>query len=172
RTTLAALYAAGEVACTGVHGANRLASNSLLEGLVFGARAGAAAIEDAPHFQKRLAKQSTADSVEFDLSEWRLDPRIKNRIQEVMWRKVGLIRRADDLRSAIDEFTALTEEKVNKRTKNFMTLAKLMAEAALWREESRGGHFREDYPARDDERWRVHSAERLDLPIKASERVS
>jgi L-aspartate oxidase len=89
-----------------------------------------------------------------------------------MWRKVGLIRRADDLRSAIDEFTEMTEEKVNKRTKNFMTLAKLMAEAALWREESRGGHFREDYPARDDERWRVHSAERFGLPIKASERVS
>jgi L-aspartate oxidase len=168
RTTLAGLYAAGEVACTGVHGANRLASNSLLEGLVFGARAGAAAVEDAPPHPK----YSAPAPVEFDLAEWRLDPRIKRRSQEIMWRKVGLIRRADDLRSAIEEFAAMAGENVNARTRNFVTLAKLMAEAALWREESRGGHFREDLPARDDQRWRVHSAQRLDQPIKAAERVS
>jgi L-aspartate oxidase len=168
RTTLAGLYAAGEVACTGVHGANRLASNSLLEGLVFGARAGAAAIEDAPPGPK----QSPPAPVEFDLAEWRLDPRVKNRAQEIMWRKVGLIRRADDLQSAIDELTAMAGEKVNERTRNFVTLAKLMAEAALWREESRGGHFREDFPARDDERWRVHSAQQRDRLISSTERVS
>jgi L-aspartate oxidase len=170
RTTLAGLYAAGEVACTGVHGANRLASNSLLEGLVFGARAGAAAVEDAARLQKQLANQPAP--VEFDLAEWRLDPRIKRRSQEIMWRKAGLIRRADDLRSAIEEFTAMTGENANERTRNFVTLARLMAEAALWREESRGGHFREDFAARDDERWRVHSAQRLNQPIKAAERVS
>ncbi|HEX5083404.1 MAG TPA: L-aspartate oxidase [Blastocatellia bacterium] len=169
RTTLPALYAAGEVACTGVHGANRLASNSLLEGLVFGARAGAAAVEDAQRIRKQSAKQTPPDPVEFELSEWRLDPRIKKRVQEVMWRKAGLIRRADDLRSAIEEFTAMAAENVNERTRNFAALAKLMAEAALWREESRGGHFREDFPARDDKHWRVHSAQRLDQPIKAAE---
>jgi L-aspartate oxidase len=153
-----------------VHGANRLASNSLLEGLVFGARAGAAAVEDAARLQKQLANQPAP--VEFDLAEWRLDPRIKRRSQEIMWRKAGLIRRADDLRSAIEEFTTMTGENANERTRNFVTLARLMAEAALWREESRGGHFREDFAARDDERWRVHSAQRLDQPIKAAERVS
>src|SRR5262245_37762221 len=112
RTTLAALYAAGEVAGTGVHGANRLASNSLLEGLVFGARAGAAAIEDSssrlpdelvltPQLRQRIEMlqmtgrrpvsrhPSESATVEFDLSEWRLDPRIKHRVQETMWRKVG-----------------------------------------------------------------------------------
>src|SRR5262245_14881108 len=112
RTTLAGLYAAGEVACTGVHGANRLASNSLLEGLVFGARAGAAAIEDSfsrlpqrlvltPQLRQRIEMlqmtgrrpvsrhPSESATVEFDLSEWRLDPRIKHRVQETMWRKVG-----------------------------------------------------------------------------------
>jgi L-aspartate oxidase len=209
RTTLAGLYAAGEVACTGVHGANRLASNSLLEGLVFGARAGAGAIEDSfqrpprvitltPQLRQRIemlqmtklelnemlqitnlglnrsASQRHSESapVEFDLSEWRLDPRIKNRVREVMWRKVGLIRRADGLRSAIEELTAMAGENVNDRTRNFVTLAKLMAVAALWREESRGGHFREDFPARDDERWRVHSAQRNDRPIGPIERVS
>jgi L-aspartate oxidase len=195
RTTLAGLYAAGEVACTGVHGANRLASNSLLEGLVFGARAGAAAIEDSfsrlpqrlvltPQLRQRIemlqmtgrrpVSQHLSESatMEFDLSEWRLDPRIKHRVQETMWRKVGLIRRADGLRSAIEELTAMAGEKVNDRTRNFVTLAKLMAEAALWREESRGGHFREDFPARDDERWRVHSARQNDRPISPIERVS
>jgi L-aspartate oxidase len=197
RTTLAGLYAAGEVACTGVHGANRLASNSLLEGLVFGARAGAAAIEDSfpqppqglaltPQLRQRIEMlemtklelsrsvsqhHSESAPVEFGLSEWRLDPRIKNRVQEVMWRKVGLIRRADDLRSAIEELAAMAGEKINERTRNFVTLAKLMAEAALWREESRGGHFREDFPARDDERWRAHSAQRINQPIKAVERI-
>src|SRR5262249_31908869 len=168
RTTLAGLYAAGEVACTGVHGANRLASNSLLEGLVFGARAGAAAIED----RLLSRRQSESDPVEFELSEWRLDPRIKNRAQEVMWRKVGLIRRAEDLRSAIGEFDAMAEEKINQRTKNFVGLAKLMAESALWREESRGGHFREDFPERDEEHWRVHSSQQAAQSISAIERVS
>ena len=115
---------------------------------------------------------SESAPVEFDLSEWRLDPRIKNRVQEIMWRKVGLIRRADDLRSAIEELTAMAGEKVNERTRNFVTLARLMAEAALWREESRGGHFREDFPARDNDRWRVHSAQRNDHPISPIERVS
>jgi L-aspartate oxidase len=169
RTTLSGLYAAGEVACTGVHGANRLASNSLLEGLVFGARAGAAAVEDTPRLQKLSASD---ELVEFDLAEWRLDPRIKKRVQEIMWRKVGLIRRADDLRDAVEDFTAMAAENVNERTRNFVTLAKLMAEAALWREESRGGHFREDCPSRDDEHWRVHSAQRINQPIKAGELIS
>ncbi len=168
RTTLEGLYAAGEVAGAGVHGANRLASNSLLEGLVFGARAGAAALEDS----MPAPNKTQFDPVEFDLSEWRLDPRTKSRVQELMWRKVGLIRRADDLRSAVEECDRMVEEKVNERTKNFVILAKLMAEAALWREESRGGHYREDFPARDDERWRAHSSQEINQPIRAIERIS
>jgi L-aspartate oxidase len=89
-----------------------------------------------------------------------------------MWRKVGIIRRGEDLRSAIEDLAAMTGENVNERTKNFVTLAKLMAEAALWREESRGGHFREDFPARDDEHWRVHSAHRINQPIRMTRRIS
>jgi len=198
RTTLAALYAAGEVACAGVHGANRLASNSLLEGLVFGARAGAAAIEASssglpeglvltPQLRQRIEMlqlskhqlsgsasqhQSKSAPFQFDLAEWRLDQRIKKRAQDIMWRNVGLLRRAEDLRSAIEELAMMAEENVNVRTKNFVTLAKLMAEAALWREESRGGHFREDFPSRDDERWRVHSIQQIGQPLKAIERIS
>jgi L-aspartate oxidase len=168
RTTLAGLYAAGEVACTGVHGANRLASNSLLEGLVFGARAGAAAVEDSLPSPGR----SESDPVEFDLSEWRLDPRAKSRVQEMMWRKVGLIRRAADLQTAVEECARIVEENVNERTKNFARLARLMAQAALWREESRGGHYREDCPVRDDDHWRVHSSQQINQPVKAIERIS
>jgi L-aspartate oxidase len=162
RTSVVGLYAAGEVACTGVHGANRLASNSLLEGLVFGARAGSAALVDA----LQLPERSVTDPVEFDLSRWRLDRRTKARVQEIMWKKVGLIRRADELKSAIQEFGKLMEESVNQRTKNFVTLAKLMAEAGLWREESRGGHYRADFPGRDDENWRVHSAQQMGRAIE------
>jgi L-aspartate oxidase len=168
RTTLEGLYAAGEVACTGVHGANRLASNSLLEGLVFGARAGAAALEDSLLPPNR----PESEPVEFDLSEWRLDPRTKSRVQEIMWSKAGLIRRAEDLRIAVEECAKMVEENVNERTKNFASLARLIAEAALWREESRGGHYREDFPARDDEHWRVHSEQQGDQPIRAIERIS
>jgi L-aspartate oxidase len=168
RTTLPGLYAAGEVTCTGVHGANRLASNSLLEGLVFGARAGAAALADAPP----APPQAEAEPIEFDLADWRLDQRTKARVQELMWGRVGLIRRAADLHSAVEECARLAAENVNERTRNFARLAGLMAAAALWRAESRGGHYREDFPARDDERWRVHSAQQLNRPIAALARVS
>ena len=168
RTTLPGLYAAGEVSCTGVHGANRLASNSLLEGLVFGARAGAAVLEDA----WPLPGNVEPEPVEYDLAQWRLDQRTKAQVQELMWWKAGLIRRAEELQQAITELRKLAAENVNERTRNFATLALLMAEAALWRAESRGGHFRADFPAPDDAQWRVHSAQALGAEIKALARLS
>ena len=168
RTTLPGLYAAGEVACTGVHGANRLASNSLLEGLVFGARAGAAALADALPEPPR----DEPGPIEFDLADWRLDPRTKSRDQELMWWKVGLIRRAADLRDALAECDRLLAETINVRTRNFAALARLMAEAALWREESRGGHYREDFQTRDDARWRLHSAQQLGHAIRGLSQIS
>lgn len=168
RTTLPGLYAAGEVTCTGVHGANRLASNSLLEGLVFGGRAADAALADA----LPPAAAPEAEPLDFELSEWRLDPRSKSRVQEVMWQKAGLIRRADDLQRAVAECTMLAEEQVNQRTRNFVTLAKLMAEAALWRAESRGGHYRADFPQRDDTGWRVHSSQLPGHPVKPLQSIN
>ena len=168
RTTLPGLYAAGEVSCTGVHGANRLASNSLLEGLVFGARAGAAVLEDA----WPLPGNVEPEPVEYDLAQWRLDQRTKAQVQELMWWKAGLIRRAEELQQAITELRKLAAENVNERTRNFATLALLMAEAALWRAESRGGHFRADFPAPDDAQWRVHSAQALGTEITALSRIS
>ncbi|MBO0798852.1 MAG: L-aspartate oxidase, partial [Blastocatellia bacterium] len=168
-TTTPGLYAAGEVACTGVHGANRLASNSLLEGLVFGARAGAAAREETRDLPLRGVKE--AEAVEIAPADWMFDPQIRYRVQELMWRNVGLERRHEELESALAELTLLADQALNKRTRNFATLARLIAQAALWREESRGGHYRADYPGRDDDEWRIHSAQQIGQPIKAVELV-
>ncbi len=170
RTTLPGLYAAGEVTCTGVHGANRLASNSLLEGLVFGARAGRAALDDPnPVDPSSLPLREPADIYPGD---WIIDPQTRFRVQELMWHKVGLIRRGEELSEALTELTRLAGSALNSRTRNFATLARLIAEAALWREESRGGHYREDFPARNDERWRLHSAQQIDRPIRALPDIS
>lgn len=159
RTTLPGLYAAGEVACSGVHGANRLASNSLLEGLVFGARAGRAAAAEgmAPTGQTRPTQAVSGD--------WRIDPQLKATVQDLMWRKVGLIRHGDELREAGEELGRLAKSAPNLRSRHFATLAGLITAAAIWREESRGGHYRRDFPVRDDQRWRVHSAQQRDRAI-------
>jgi L-aspartate oxidase len=164
RTSLEGLYAAGEVACTGVHGANRLASNSLLEGLVFGARAGAAALEDEINLDQ--IRKDEGDPVEMTPTDWLLDPQIRYQVQELMWHRVGLIREAKELEVAEGELIKLAERAPNLRTRNFVTLALLMTRAALWREESRGGHFRSDFPEPNDAQWRVHSLQQESTEIR------
>ncbi|MBK8316823.1 MAG: L-aspartate oxidase [Acidobacteria bacterium] len=163
RTNLPGLYAAGEVACTGVHGANRLASNSLLEGLVFGARAGAAALKESSSFT--LANLSEHEPIDISQSDWMFDPQTRYRVQELMWRKVGLIRHQDELKAALIELTDLAAQAYNSRTRNFATLARLITLAALWREESRGAHYRADFNDRNDTDWLVHSAQQINQPI-------
>jgi len=157
RTSLPGLYAAGEVACTGVHGANRLASNSLLEGLVFGARAGAAALRESPAQGKRPQRAPVKGPIE----DWRIDEPIKQRVRSLMWEKVGIIRTADGLKEAIGELDRLRQRAPNRSTLNFITVACLIAEAALARQESRGAHYRADFPERNDELWQRHSVQRL-----------
>lgn len=168
RTTVPGLYAAGEVACTGVHGANRLASNSLLEGLVFGARAGEAAVEDRRAVRVR---DSEGEPTDLTTAEWTLDAQIRYQVQDVMWQRVGLIRDAKELRLAESELMRLAEKAPNLRTRNFVTLALLITRAALWREESRGAHYRRDFPEVNDAKWNVHSAQRGDEPIRGVESV-
>jgi L-aspartate oxidase len=157
RTEIPGLYAAGEVACAGVHGANRLASNSLLEGLVFGARAAQAALQDSGP----QAPQSHDTSTGTERSEWRIDPDVYRTVRETMCRKVGLSRRADDLRQALDALAQCEQRATNIPTRNFVTVAVVVARAGLFRTESRGAHFRTDYPECDDERWQAHSAQQL-----------
>jgi L-aspartate oxidase len=178
RTTLPGLYAAGEVACTGVHGANRLASNSLLEGLVFGARAGKAALENS-EFQVPDSSVGNASSVGISNVESGIrnaDPDIsvavRKRVKRVMWERVGILREADSLRTALREFEQISRAPIGTASQNFVTLAKLITRAALWREESRGGHFRTDFPKRDDAKWEVHSIQKLEAEISGSEQVN
>jgi len=173
RTTVAGLYAAGEVACTGVHGANRLASNSLLEGLVFGARAGEAAVED--NYELRITNYELKNP-QFESGIWNLESGIatavKKRVKRVMWERVGILRERDSLQRALREFEQISSARLTASSRNFVTLAKLIAAAALWREESRGGHFRTDFPNRDDEHWQLHSIQKRGAEISASEKIN
>ncbi len=172
RTTLAGLYAAGEVACTGVHGANRLASNSLLEGLVFGARAGEAAIED--NYELRITNYES-ENQESRIQNSKSDgiaTAVKKRVKRLMWERVGILRDKDSLNRALKEFEQIEKSNLSVSSRNFVTLAKLIATAALWREESRGGHFRTDFPARDDEKWDVHSIQKLNAEIDSSRKIN
>jgi len=159
RTSLPGLYAAGEVACTGVHGANRLASNSLLEGLVFGGRAGAA-----------MAAESTAGPLpdgEREAGGPPLDlPLHEADIGWAMWNDVGVFRSREGLERALavlEPGWAAVErgladgrsfDVASWRLAALATVGRLIARAALAREESRGAHWRADFPARDDLHWK------------------
>lgn len=172
RTSLPRLYAAGEAACTGVHGANRLASNSLLEGLVFGARAAAAMI-----LPPRAAplKNDRRDAGEWIVSKERgIDaPQTIAQVRDLMWRQVGLFREAVTLWDAVVKLDRAYTRARNAggpersfdaedwRHFNLLAVARLIARAALRRQESRGGHFREDFPQRDDIHWKIHVVDRL-----------
>jgi L-aspartate oxidase len=170
RSTLPGLYAAGEVSCTGVHGANRLASNSLLEGLVFGARAGAAAIsDDFPLESKSLAEDDSATPSPPD--RYRLSTPVRKRIKRVMWERVGILRSRESLERAISEFDQIAASRLSLASRNFVTLAILVARAALWREESRGGHYRTDFTESSD-RFQLHSMQRLDAEILGTRQIN
>jgi L-aspartate oxidase len=176
RTSLESLFAAGEVACTGVHGANRLASNSLLEGLVFGARA-AAAMQEAPRAAAlKSDRVGTGDWERGTRSPGAGSPQVPSpqvpspqspaEIRDLMWRRAGLFRDRPGLQEAVAKLEAASavaepQTPEGRRHRNLLTVARLIARAALRREESRGGHYRADFPARDDERWRVHVTDQL-----------
>ncbi|MGB7067932.1 MAG: L-aspartate oxidase [Pyrinomonadaceae bacterium] len=153
RSTVAGLYAAGEVTCTGVHGANRLASNSLLEGLVFGARAGEAAVRDVDLGSE--IERPTGNKAPRVVGT-QFSTAVKKRVKRVMWERVGILRDRASLGKAIKEFEQIASGNLGTSSRNFVTLATMVAKAAYWREESRGGHFRTDFPERRDE-WQIHS---------------
>jgi len=170
RSTVAGLYAAGEVTCTGVHGANRLASNSLLEGLVFGARAGEAMVADNSKFRIQNSKLEHLKSEILNL-ESGIATAVKKRVKRVMWERVGILRDKDSLKRALKEFAQIEQANLSISSRNFVTLAKLIATSALWREESRGGHFRNDFTERD-EKFRLHSIQKLGAEISSSEKIN
>ena len=163
RTSIAGLFAAGEAACTGVHGANRLASNSLLEGLVFGARA-AAAMAAPLRPAVLFAVASEPMPLQTDCSA---GPLAANVVRDVMWRHAGLLRSRETLEGLVARLSSwrglLTQARPEsasdrefRRLSSLVTVSLLIAKAALRREESRGGHFRTDFPHRDDIHWQKH----------------
>jgi L-aspartate oxidase len=151
RSSLAGLYAAGEAACTGVHGANRLASNSLLEGLVFGALAAEAMAGDEVQgsgFEVRgtaAVEGWAAGDVEGCIAE----------LQALMWRDAGLLRDEAGLwraRAGLAALRAKGPRGLTRRAleaRNLLAVAEALVQAALGREESRGAHFRVDFPEHD-----------------------
>jgi len=156
RTSIPRLYAVGEVACTGLHGANRLASNSLLEGAVYGTRVVEALDmgEHADEFDADWAEPSTIDLSNGSREFTRAD------LQQLMWDAAGLARNATDLREAAAELATWAAPEVTDQKSaedaNLLIVAKAVVTSALAREESRGGHYRTDFPATDD-RKAVHS---------------
>ncbi len=168
RTTVPGLYASGEVASTGVHGANRLASNSLLEGLVFSDRV----VRDLDLYIGRLGEDVRRLSFDFpeagpvgDRSD---TAGARKRLTDIMQRQVGVLRREADLTAALSQLGELTSElrfdqtgEAEYELLNMLTLGTQVAKCALLRQESRGVHVRDDFPALDDAQWRRHLTLRL-----------
>ncbi|MBW5449015.1 L-aspartate oxidase [Cohnella sp. CFH 77786] len=159
-TSIGRLYACGEVSSTGVHGANRLASNSLSEAIVFGRRI----VESINQLEP--VRTPMALRYQEDRQSHPPGPVVERRLklQKTMVRWVGLRRNRQGLERALDEmkrhlpiYRARLSTQEELEFANLLTCAALAAESALSREESRGAHYREDYPERDDDRWLKHT---------------
>ncbi|MFO0883230.1 MAG: L-aspartate oxidase [Pirellulales bacterium] len=164
KTSLPGLWAAGEVSSSGLHGANRLASNSLLEGLVYGAHAGAAAsaaaLEIRQDFQVAPIQQPVVvtENEPLDLSD------IRNSLKSLMWRSAGVRRNRELLEEAISAVDQWRQYVLPRQfdsvegweLQNMLSVSRVMIMAALTREESRGVHLRTDFPLIDNTRWNCH----------------
>jgi L-aspartate oxidase len=159
RSSVPGLYACGETACTGVHGANRLASNSLLEGLVFAAR-----IADDIHLTLRKFKQE--EPVMMSSTEFLISPEERSSIANAMSVGAGVIRTRSSLESTAQKLAQIEKSSSDKpcveawEVTNLFTLAKVIVASALIREETRGSHWREDFPSESEE-WLKRIVERM-----------
>jgi L-aspartate oxidase len=164
KTSIENLYACGEVAATSMHGANRLGSNSLLEGLVFGKLAGQFASQDAganiSHIKHPPIKYQIphSDRTRLDATD------VGNSLRAIMWRNVGITRKEQPLKEAQDIIKFWQRYVMDKvfdspqgwECQNMLTISLLMAQAAHQRRESRGVHFRSDFPQPDDKNFKKH----------------
>ncbi len=163
KTNIKNLYAIGEVSCSGLHGADRLASNSLTEGLVFGTQL-------IKYLSTKIKNKKIKDIVTKEIKLTKSNKKtteIKKEIKKVMWDKVGIIRTKSKLKSALKQLNDI-EKKVRTLSKNgvnkdiielinMLVCSKLITKSALRRKESRGTHYIKDYPVRNDKRWKLHS---------------
>jgi L-aspartate oxidase len=164
RTSIKNLYACGEVASTRLHGANRLGSNSLLEGLVFGKTAG----QFVGQHKKATVAQLKHTLIKYQIphsDRSRLDTAdVRNSLRALMWRNVGITRKAQPLietqeiirfwqRYVMDK---VFDEPAGWECQNMLTVSLLVASSAQWRQESRGVHFRSDFPTTDDKNFKKH----------------
>ncbi len=153
QSSVPGLFACGEVACSGVHGANRLASNSLLEGLVFSQRIAGHLVEGLPE-RREPAHEDRATGL--------VDGGVRTSLQAVMTEQVGVLRSREGLSEAVIALEGIagssgaTAGVTAWETTNLLTVSRALVAAALAREETRGSHWREDFPGRDDEEWLVH----------------
>jgi len=177
-TSLGGLYAAGEAACTGVHGANRLASNSLLEGLVFGARAAQSMLADGLPLSS--ADAPLAPQQPLTAAEKKCVEELIAQLQASMWAHAGLLREQSTLRqglaaqqataAALEEWTQ--QGKFSRRLSEAQALSRVahsILASALARTESRGAHFRNDFPKRDDAHFQKHSTFPRDQKVRFEE---
>lgn len=169
QTSMPGLWAAGEVTSSGLHGANRLASNSLLEGLVYGAHSGAAASRAAcemPNTMQAIPVEqpSQTNAPDFDVAD------VRASLKSLMGRLVGVQRDASGLREAADQVDSYCTFVMKRQfptaagweLQNMLCSAQMMTRAALLRQESRGVHYRLDHPQSDDAHWRRHLTIRID----------
>lgn len=168
KTNIPGLYAAGEVAVTGVHGANRMPSNSLLESLVFGARAGLAMRETESVTPQASAEPKAVYSngpVDAGVEE------LIGQIQDLMWNEVGVVRMRTGMQKAVKTLEEMAPKVAHPKTRrgheaaNMHLAALLVARSALAREESRGAHYRIDYPDHDDRKFLKHSLVKNDKVV-------
>lgn len=170
KTSLPGLYSCGEASCTGIHGANRLASNSLLEGLVFGERI----VRDLNRFLSQPSRPVRKFRLDLPEETWPGNPpeevqRVRRTLAETMMRCCGIVRDAEGLAEAAGVMTELRDSLKppahnvpELEVFNLLTVARLIVKAACTREESRGVHLRSDFQARDDEHWHRHVSVEFD----------
>jgi L-aspartate oxidase len=169
KTGIDRLYACGEVACTRVHGANRLASNSLLEGLVFGFRSAVAACEDIARPKGRypldeIKHEGRTRQIPLDIDD------VLRSLRSLTWRNIGVYRSAEQLIEAEKNISFwqryVLEENFSARAgfevQNMLTVARVIARSAYMRQESRGAHQRWDFPNTDDQNWNRHISLTID----------
>ena len=184
-TVVPGLYAAGECACVSVHGANRLGTNSLLELLVFGRRAGKQALEDLEHLEFGEASRDAAEAAQERVDEMKHRTGgvkvadIRAQMQESMTKNLSVSREASGIRETMDLIVKLKEDykhvTVDDKGSVFnidlmeaielghmLNIAQIMCQGALDREESRGAHYRADFTTRDDAAWLKHTMAKKD----------